>query len=890
MNQLARHFSNVARIVGIKSEGVTQCRTSFTAHKSTTSFYTSTWTIPLLFSENIKMATQTGGSLSLSEADVAALTDDHKHCLVCYSNLTLRGKAPCDHNDICGVCHLRLRYLHTDKKCPICKTANETIIVDEDPEKKFNEYPMWGNEIGAGFVHREDIGVFFESNFYYADVLPLFGYSCHECDFSSDNEVGKKTTPLKALQNHLKSEHRLALCQLCVDNKRDFVSSLPRMTQKQLQNHLRNGDGATSGFFGHPVCEFCRPKRFYDLASLHQHLHKEHYECHVCKKQGIENQFFKDYKSVERHFDQQHFLCHDVQCLAARFVVFENEIDLRGHEMSVHGGTSTGSTKINLEFRTRRSGYDGSGLYEQQDLPSESDFNYGLDGQAFVPASLPNRGNSAGGSNQLHPQHVQRTEELRAQAAAIREQHAAQTQEELFPTLQSNSAPASSSAPLVGWASVSTANRLQGSRQQAGKVTEEDFPTLPSGPSAQINAQKKAMKGNVGAVRRQFAAMQPPGGTTNSYGAAATKSQSAATRSGVHTSSPTATINRQANLAPDNFPALGGSQAAPYAAAKAYAKKSLNGTAPAPYLNSATDFPSMPSSKPTTRAKSSKAPAPAAPPSLNSSVDFPPPPSAAPNNTNSVRQSVLGTRTPSQHAMSNVLQAPSATATATVEEMKTSLGTSKFKQLKRMTREFADGQLSPEGYVDQSAALFDRGYGDKDFWSFVPSLIESCPNEQGSLRALSYMSSLKQNTSSSPPSRNTPAFAATPPTTANWGGNPSRATNVMKAPPQPARAPTNRTARLGRSVAAVVPNTVASKKKTAWGGTGATTVVRAKAPPGSVSAAAANQKPQSGSATKFMAKEQKKQKQVQQEQQQNGGKKKNKKKEKDELKALAFGM
>jgi hypothetical protein len=238
-----------------------------------------------------------------------------------------------------------------------------------------------------------------------------------------------------------------------------------------------------------------------------------------------------------------------------------------------------------------------------------------------------------------------------------------------------------------------------------------------------------------------------------------------------------------------------------------------------------------------------------------------------------------------------MLQAPSATATATVEDMKASLGSKKFKQLKRMTREFAEEQLPPESYVDQSAALFDRGYGDKDFWSFLPSLIESCPNEQGSEQALNYMSSLKQTTLS-PPSRSGPSLVAPPPTSSNWGGNNALATNVMKAPPRASAPAATRMTRpmVGRSIAAV-PNTIASRKKTAWGGTGPATVVRAKASPGSVSAAAATQGPQGGSATKFMAKQQKKQNnQSQQQQQQNASEKtKNKKKAKDELRALAFG-
>ena len=187
-------------------------------------------------------------------------------------------------------------------------------------------------------------------------------------------------------------------------------------------------------------------------------------------------------------------------------MVFENDIDLRAHELQVHGASSSGTTKITVKFQTRRAGYDGSGVGALQEAPSDSDFNYGLDGQAFVSDALPNR---PAGNHELHPRHVQRTEELRAQAAVMREEQAAQDQVESSPSVQAANAPAASSAPLVGWASDSTAQWLQGSRRnKAGKVTEEDFPTLPTAANAKANARKKAIRGSVGAARSQFAAMQ----------------------------------------------------------------------------------------------------------------------------------------------------------------------------------------------------------------------------------------------------------------------------------------------------------------------------------------------------------------------------------------------
>jgi hypothetical protein len=160
-------------------------------------------------------------SIELSEAELAAATDNHTHCLVCYSDLTYRGKTPCDHDDICGICHLRLRFLHSEKKCPICKASNDTVIVDKDPHKKFAEYPMWGDEIGGGFTHSDDVGMFFETGYYQQEILPLFGHACHECDFTSENEAQtKKMTPYRLLQDHLRTKHRTSLCQLCVDYKR----------------------------------------------------------------------------------------------------------------------------------------------------------------------------------------------------------------------------------------------------------------------------------------------------------------------------------------------------------------------------------------------------------------------------------------------------------------------------------------------------------------------------------------------------------------------------------------------------------------------------------------------------------------------------------------------
>jgi hypothetical protein len=307
--------------------------------------------------------------------------------------------------------------------------------------------------------------------------------------------------------------------------------------------------------------------------------------------------------------------------------------------------------------------------------------------------------------------------------------------------------------------------------------------------------------------------------------------------------------NQQANLALNNFPALGASTGARPAsiAAHNYAKKG-----PAQQGGPA-------------------------PPPIDSMIDFPTVGAAykVQGKGNSVRDRILGNSAPTHQAMTNVLQAPAlASAKASVEEMKASLGPNKFKQLKRLTKDFAESYLAPEGYVDQSAALFDKGYADPDFWSFLPSLLESCPNGQASEHALKYMTSLRrQQFEETKPAAKPLGRPLVGTVGQSWGAGPS----LVAAP------------RVSEPAVVIrgnqqMPNVVAGKKKQAWGGNGSAAVVRAQAPSYAVGAAAATQGPNVGSATKFMARQAK---QLTKANSAVAGPKKNK--QNDELKALAFG-
>jgi len=794
---------------------------------------------------------------------------------VCYSDLTHPAKAPCGHNEICGTCHLRLRYLHTDRACPMCKHVNEQLIVDDDSfydSKQFKDYPMWGNELGANFVYKEDVGMFFPREHYEQDILPLFGYACTSCKeydgTAPDDDVvvptamnpkqqqqqqkKKKVTPLSALQDHLRNKHRQTLCEICIEFKRDFVAKLPRFSPTQLKTHCQTGDGISSGFSGHPLCEFCRPKRFYDLTQLHLHLRKDHYKCHVCEKQGLDNQFFRNYTTLEQHFEKRHFLCKDPQCLAARFMVYENELDLRHHSMSTHG-VSGGSTKINLEFRVRREGYDGSG-YDHQSLPTDQDFGFGVDGQAFVPQSLPQPREPSAESS--HPQHLLRTAELRAQAQEIRQQLEAEV--ESFPTL-AQSTMQTDGQFRMGWTSngiTSRVARMPGIQAN----TQEQYPSLPSIKKSHAT---KIKSGAVSGSRKLNASATITSANWNQ--ASVTISNQPLS---VPSHKPTAALassmasNSRSNLASDNFPSLeapSSSAPKPYKAAQQLAAKKH-----APAMNTS-NFPPPPTSNVNTSARQKVlGGTKVAPPAMNH-MNFPPP---------------LPTK-----SMSN--------GAGTVDKLKAKLGPTRYKELKNLTKEFAVDAIAPDAYVDHAASLFENGYGDNDFWTFVPTLLMSCPNEANANRALRYMDQLRTSNQSTIVKVSESSWGSVPPATvktatrtaefvssaANWHAPPSAASKVHYG---------------GVTVPSVArsklyPSLSGSKKPSAWASGASSTTLLVASAKGSVAVAAANQGASVGTATKAMAKEQKQIKQAAQLQQEGSKDGKKKKKKANELRDLAFG-
>lgn len=93
------------------------------------------------------------------------------------------------------------------------------------------------------------------------------------------------------LKNHVRKEHDLHYCDLCVDNLKIFTFERRCYTQAELGLHRVKGDADNKSHRGHPLCEYCNC-RYLDRDELFRHLRREHYFCHFCDADGY-NDFYK---------------------------------------------------------------------------------------------------------------------------------------------------------------------------------------------------------------------------------------------------------------------------------------------------------------------------------------------------------------------------------------------------------------------------------------------------------------------------------------------------------------------------------------------------------------------------------------------------------------------
>lgn len=227
----------------------------------------------------------------------------------------------------------------------IFKTPSPFVIFTDNATKNYEDFT--NQDISNT---DPNIGIRYESNDIQEDTLLLLRYNCPDptCDTACRGWPD--------LHRHVKSIHQKKMCDLCTRHKKVFTHEHELFADKELEKHMRKGDdnpGALdqTGFKGHPLCSFCG-QRFYGDDELFLHCREKHERCHVCDQLSNNGQphYYVDYSSLSQHFRKDHFPCNEPECLEQKLIFFATEMDLKAHQLEVHG--STLSKDVRRDART----------------------------------------------------------------------------------------------------------------------------------------------------------------------------------------------------------------------------------------------------------------------------------------------------------------------------------------------------------------------------------------------------------------------------------------------------------------------------------------------------------------------------------------------------------
>ncbi|KAF8837599.1 hypothetical protein BDN67DRAFT_972749 [Paxillus ammoniavirescens] len=266
--------------------------------------------------------------------------DDGVVCWICAEPVKYYSLSSCNHRT-CHVCALRLRALYKKLECTFCKVPQPTVIFTSSPDAEFSSYTP------DSIPHKDSkLSIFFETVDMMEETLILLRFNCPvpECDYIASGWGDLKL--------HVRAMHSRVLCDLCIRFKKVFAHEHALYPPSMLPLHLPSMQHRSSKHTSkepieggsHPICEFCR-ECFFGDDELFVHMRERHEECFICKRNEVRDQYFQNYESLELHFAQVHFVCSNATCQAQKFVVFGSALDLKGHQVEVHGADMTSRDK-----------------------------------------------------------------------------------------------------------------------------------------------------------------------------------------------------------------------------------------------------------------------------------------------------------------------------------------------------------------------------------------------------------------------------------------------------------------------------------------------------------------------------------------------------------------
>jgi len=274
-------------------------------------------------------------------------------CLVCCQDLpSFKLKAifaigPCNHM-VCYYCSTKMRVLCEQNECPTCRQELSEVIFTTNKDLKFTKL-----ETKRCVEYNSRYKIYFENELTVTQFHRLLEFRCELC--YNDETLFSN---LKELEVHLRKDHDLYLCELCVNHVKIFPSERRYYSRKDLIRHKKLGDPDNKSYKGHSSCHLCNTM-FFDEDELLSHLKKDHYNCHFCDPSRTK-MFFDNYSSLKQHFLDQHYICQEGFCRDEEITsAFANKFDLTAHKAQVHGGKMNKSTRVDLDidFREGQNGF-----------------------------------------------------------------------------------------------------------------------------------------------------------------------------------------------------------------------------------------------------------------------------------------------------------------------------------------------------------------------------------------------------------------------------------------------------------------------------------------------------------------------------------------------------
>lgn len=282
----------------------------------------------------------------MSETEAANFSDNENLCVVCFKSVEIYSIGVCDH-PVCFECSTRMRVLCRQNECPMCRQDMPKVIFTKTIEPFAILFPRFERSN----LQDRKFGLFFCTSDIQKAYYKILEHRCHIC------QDGERKWPFKTFQqlkDHMRREHELFYCDICVENLRIFTFERRCYTRQELGHHRRKGDPDNTSHRGHPLCEFC-DTRYMDSDELFRHLRRNHLFCHFCDADG-KHQYYNDMDDLKRHFRDEHYLCEEGECKTLPMTaVFRTDIDLKAHITMEHSRhMSKSATKqartLELEF------------------------------------------------------------------------------------------------------------------------------------------------------------------------------------------------------------------------------------------------------------------------------------------------------------------------------------------------------------------------------------------------------------------------------------------------------------------------------------------------------------------------------------------------------------